>query len=394
MEDTASPPSPPAGIEAETHETDSRCRRLARAQEACRHTEHLARAQIVSYVEEATGRGVRCAEQAQNLKLSERTLRYWKQKADDPPSARGRTPGVCPPGVRRAVRGLLRITGPAIGLPAFRALFPDVPRCQLADRLERFRLAWRRKFVRHGMQLTWTRPGTVWAMDFSKARHLIDGQFCWIFAVRDLASHRQLIWQPVSTQTAEEILPILRDLAERYGAPLVLKSDNGAAFIASLTQLALTNLAVVQLFSPPACPQYNGELERSNGTLKDSTHAQALLEGHPSSWTSHNLDQARCLANNCSRPWGPTGPTPEEAWNARTPISADERAWFLALLEQHRVPARHEVGCEGIAELNHYAKSEIDRLGLGCRVWQYSVRNGNWANLCIRTLMYFSQAVD
>ena len=161
-----------------------------------------------------------------------------------------------------------------------------------------------------------------------------------------------------------EILPILRDLAERYGAPLVLKSDNGSAFIASLTQLALTNLAVVQLFSPPACPQYNGELERSNGTLKDSTHAQALLEGHPSRWTSHNLDQARCLANNCSRPWGPTGPTPQEAWNARTPITAEERARFLELLEQHRVPARHEVGCDGIEELNHYAKSEIDRLAI------------------------------
>ena len=77
------------------------------------------------------------------------------------------------------------------------------------------------------------------------------------------------------------------------GAPLVLKSDNGSAFIASLTQLALTGPAVVQLSCLRPAPEYNnGELEPSNGTLKDSTHCAALWEGHPSRWTSHNLDRS------------------------------------------------------------------------------------------------------
>jgi len=73
----------------------------------------------------------------------------------------------------------------------------------------------------------------------------------------------------------------LKKPVEEHGPPLVLKSDNGSAFIAHLTQEAMLRAVVAQLFSPPKPPEYNGPLERSNGVLKTYTHQHALQEGHP-----------------------------------------------------------------------------------------------------------------
>jgi hypothetical protein len=78
-------------------------------------------------------------------------------------------------------------------------------------------------------------------MDFSESPFLINQQYRYIFSVRDLASGFQLAWQPVASQTAEEVIPILRRLVQQHGAPLVLKSDNGSAFIAELLGEAMIN---------------------------------------------------------------------------------------------------------------------------------------------------------
>jgi hypothetical protein len=54
---------------------------------------------------------------------------------------------------------------------------------------------------------------TVWAMDFTKAKHPIDGIYPYLFAVRDLASGLQLTWRPVpdleaATAQAEGMAPL------------------------------------------------------------------------------------------------------------------------------------------------------------------------------------------
>ncbi len=102
-------------------------------------------------------------------------------------------------------------------------------------------------------------------------------------------------------------MPLLQWLFAEHGPPLVLKSDNGSAFIAHLMRDAMLEAVVAQLFSPPKHPEYNGTLERSNGTLKTYTHQHAIQEGHPFRWTSEDLEHARQLANTISRPWGCKG---------------------------------------------------------------------------------------
>lgn len=240
------------------------------------------------------------------------------------------------------LRLLHETAGPAVGLSALRAWFPDLPRCVLAELLARYRRLWRRRWQQRGWQLDWRRPGAVWAMDFSASPRLIDGRFEVVFAVRDLGSRCQLAWQAVAGERADDVLPVLAALMAEHGPPLVLKSDNGSAFISAALQELLETIGVVPLFSPPRRPQYNGGLERSNGTLKTYTHLHASRCGRGEAWTAADLEAARRLACALPRPWGWQGPSPQEAWDAREPLGdADRSAWAAELRRQ-----RAEVSAE------------------------------------------------
>jgi transposase InsO family protein len=216
----------------------------------------------------------------------------------------------------------------------------------------------------HGFQLTWHHAGRVWARDFTQPLHPIDGTFPYVLAIRDLASHYQLAWCPVRGETADDVQPVLRALFAEHGPALVLKNDNGSGFIAASTQDTLSTAGVIQLLSPPARPQYNGALERSNGVLKTYTHQHAQSAGHPFRWTSDDLEHARRLANTMSRPWGADGPSPEQAWNQRSPITDDQRQTFALALTERRAWAAEELGLDLAADLDRSDRARLDRLAL------------------------------
>lgn len=234
----------------------------------------------------------------------------------------------------------------------------------LENLLRRYRRVWRQRYCPFGLRLIWHKAGRVWAMDFSKAAYPIDGLYTHIFSVRDLASHYQLVWQPVDGERADEVLRILTQLFDQYGRPLVVKNDNGPAFLAEVLRLAMGEQHVSQLFSPAGRPSYNGGLERSNGVNKMYTGQHAMSQGHPFQWLSADLEAARNLANDISRPWDAHGPTPREAWEARTPLSDQERTQFVEKLSEQRQTAATELGIELAMPLNHKDRSRLDRHAL------------------------------
>jgi hypothetical protein len=173
-----------------------------------------------------------------------------------------------------------------------------------------------------------------------------------------------LAWRPVRGERAEDVLPVLRVLFAEHGPPLVLKSDNGSAFIAGVLHDLLGEADVAQLFSPVRRPQYNGALERSNGMLKTYTHHHAVCAGHPFRWTSDDVEHARQLANTISRPWGDGGPSPEQAWNLRSPIPTEKRQAFAAALGERRAWAARELDLDPAAELSVADRARLDRLAI------------------------------
>ena len=346
--------------------TDPRVRRADRKQRGQRQREQRLRRGRVEGARKLVASGATWRGAAACLDVSERTLRHWRSRqrlgvTSNKP--RGRPVLATTVGERHEVfRFLEGVTGPMIGLPTLGALFPQVPRVVLSAMLIRYRRWWRNKHAVHGHRLTWHLPGTVWAMDFTKTQHPIDGITQIIFTVRDLASHYHLCWVPVADEKAETVIPILHGLFDRHGPPLVLKSDNGSAFIAENALEMLRDWCVLALFSPPRLPKYNGALERSNTTLKVYTHTSAVSDGHPFRWTSDNLAQAVIVANEFTRPWGAKGETPAERWRSRAAISGDERLQILDLVQQQRPVAHDDLGFGD--ELSASDRRAVDRMAI------------------------------
>src|SRR5262249_10823078 len=133
--------------------------------------------------------------------------------------------------VRQDVLLIFTLMGPSVGLPTLQEIFPDVARSQLVELQRRYRFACmkNRRVSLHA--LNWTRPGAVWATDFSESPFRIDGAYDRLFAVTDLASRKKLEALPVTNEDATTARHSLEALFLQHGAPLVLKADNGSAFV-------------------------------------------------------------------------------------------------------------------------------------------------------------------
>jgi hypothetical protein len=240
-----------------------------------------------------------------------------------------------------------------------------MPRSELEDILRRFRRVWQYQNQRLIHRLRWHHPGTVWAADHVQPKRAIDGKYPYAISVRDLASHYQLAWEPVTDVGAETTIAILASLFWEHGPPLVFKSDNGPGFIAEDTRKLLDQWGILHLRNPRLTPQYNGSCEAANGSQKKITHDQAALSGHPGRWASEDLRRARLIRNRLGRPWGHRGPTPEQAWQTRRPITAVERSKLNTTVDRYREEERTQRGIPDEAVLSNAAQASVDRVAIG-----------------------------
>jgi transposase InsO family protein len=374
--------TPPAACAAPAPvlDADTHLQRLAGLQEASaaasppprdpawqrprRELEQQVRAEVAAFVGQLRAAGVAAGVAAALLGVPARTLRLWHSRRDAalrPAPLRGRPHVRCLAAEADLVLGFWHSHGPHIGLPSLRATFPALPRAELEDLLTCYRHLWLVTHPRLRCELHWPVPGTVWAMDFTEVSPAIDGQYPYVLAVRDLASGMQLSWQPVRDLSVDAVLPELTLLFTVYGAPLVLKSDNGSAFRAERLKALLRCFEVWPLYSPPGKPWYNGAIEASIGSLKTRTQFEALRRGHDDSWTSADLERAREQANTMARPRGAAGPTPVEAWERRRPLSSTERERFSVTVKSLEEEKRRQEGRGMEVELDHYERAALHR---------------------------------
>ncbi len=254
----------------------------AQRQEPRRQRERLVRQQAASLCDELGSAGFSAPRIARQIGLAPRTLAHWcRRLQQDELNARlrGRPPKQSDFHDRHEVLEVFHEVGPHVGLPTLRAAFPTLPRGELIDLQAGYRQAYRATHRRSVETLEWTTPGRVWAMDHAQPPSPIDGDYPRVLAVRDLASGMQLAWLPVLDETAESTAAVLRLLFAQHVAPLVLKSDNGSAFISRLLYKLLGAWEVVPLFSPPQMPEYNGACEAGIGVLKVRTNSLAARGG-------------------------------------------------------------------------------------------------------------------
>jgi putative transposase len=331
------------------------------AQQPRRALERLVRQRVVDFADVQVQRGSTLRLAAAALGIAQRTLRHWYRTCEHAvPLGRPLTPVAA--ASQLAVRTWIDDVGPGVGVPSLRRQFADLPRAVLDQLVKDYRQAWREENRRLLHVLTWQRPGTVWAMDFAKAPCVIDGRYRYLLAVRDLASGQQLLWQPVMAPTAAVVLDELALLFALHGAPWLLKTDNGSAFIADELRWYLHRCAVAQLFSPPYTPAYNGAIEASIGSLKTRTELYSAAAGHPGIWTGADLTAALEQANTQSRPRRLGGRTPQEVWQARSPLCPQQQAQFRERVEEERRRERQARGWSEHAPLTRTQQASVDRL--------------------------------
>jgi transposase InsO family protein len=339
-------------------------RRDRDAQREQRQRERLVRAETAALVSAWQEQGVPKREIADLLDCPARTLRHWQHQFQTgrlEATPLGRPHLHCTVNQSQAVIRFLHNHGPWVGMPTLTGAFGGLPAAELRDLLRVFRHLWVHEHPRERCVLQWHRPGTVWAMDFTKVAQPIDGIYPYVFAVRDLASGMQLAWRPVLDLEAATAQAELELLFTIHGAPLVLKSDNGSAFLAESTKNKLGRWQVMPLYSPPGQPGYNGAIEASIGSLKKRTQHAAYLAGHAGYWTSADLDHAREMANQIARPRGGHGPTPEQMWESRRPPTLDERTAFIAAARRQENHVRALDGIALEAPLDHYEQAAVHR---------------------------------
>jgi transposase InsO family protein len=305
-------------------------RRGAGHQRQRRNLERRVRKNAVAYGRWSVLRGGTMREAARVLTVSGRTLLEWEREWADErlrAEARGRKLERLRPDDRRWVIGLLVLLGPSVGVRPLRRCLSRVARGEIVDLQAR----WRRVYAKLNRvlvhRLTWTRAGSVWAVDHTRTPCLVDGDWSAALSVRDLSSGNTLGLIP-QDETAAAVNEALGRLISEHGEPLVLKADNGSAFIAEKTQSFLRGHGVHLLLSPPMTARYNGSVESGHRHLKAKAAHVAWLCGRPDDWTREDLEAARVLENALSIPRGHGSRSADDVWRDRVPIGADERDAF------------------------------------------------------------------
>jgi transposase InsO family protein len=305
-----------------------------------REAEAKARSDAARFVARAVAETVGPGEASGMLFLSESTTREWKRRWDEETleAARlGRPPRLYAPETVADIKRLMWVVGPCGSVDYVREQFPEMPRVVIEDIVRSFKRDLEDKRKAALLMCTWTKPGAVWAADWTEPDAPIDGgRYPKVLVVRDLASGDILLALPVERTSGQIAAFAMGCLFETHGAPLVLKTDNGPEFIEQDFVAFLKTHGVTHLLSPEYYPEYNGAVEAGNGALKARTMYHAARNGRLGFWTCDDVEAGRLQANETTRPRGAWGPSPEASWRSRERIGDEERRGFLDLVEKEK----------------------------------------------------------
>jgi hypothetical protein len=316
------------------------------------------RKRVLAFLRSCARKGVRVTVAAAQLWLKAATLRAWLKRWAKRwlRSARRGRPAQRGTAVQRAwAWGLIDRLGPFMGAEELWRRCSGISRREAKRLLDEYRRRYRERRRRIEYRLTWHRWGAVWAVDFTRAPCVVAGVSRYLVAVRDVAGREALTAQPVHAESACEALSVLHALFERHGAPLVLKMDNGSAFIAEAMQAFLEAHDVVPLYSPPRLPEYNGCVEAGNTWLKLDAQWSAMRHSRADAWAEEDLQHA--LARSLDRAALRKRSRPLD----RTPITAEERAEFLRELAGSRAAWQRRLELADYETLNRLDKAKLDR---------------------------------
>lgn len=125
----------------------------------------------------------------------------------------------------------------------------------------------------------WLVPGAAWAIDGTWLDQAVVGSGRRALVVVDLHSKKTLAVESVRGERAVDVERVLAELIAKHGAPLVLKLDNGSAFISERIAAFCRRHGITLMHSPIRRPSWNGTCEVSGRWAKRRAAAAARLRG-------------------------------------------------------------------------------------------------------------------
>ena len=167
----------------------------------------------------------------------------------------------------------------------------QISRRDLQAMMEAVRAEHRRQEAALSRRVEWKSPGRIWSMDemeLTGAELSLEGagfsKAYWL-QVRDLGSRYQ--FEPrlgLQHIPGETIARHLESLFKAFGAPLVLKRDNGGNLNHAAVDQVLAQYGVIPLNSPTYYPPYNGGIERAQQEFQMGVFCRLQRGLHPSHW--------------------------------------------------------------------------------------------------------------
>jgi transposase InsO family protein len=182
-------------------------------------------------------------------------------------------------GEQRRLLTVLHRACPRWGVPRLRAALPGLPRNSAAAYLRRLLRLARRRRQRWRHIVHWLVPGAVWAIDGTWLEQAVVGHGRRALVVVELNSKKTLAVVSVRGERAVDVERVLADLVAKHGAPLVLKLDNGSAFISDRVAAFCLRHGIRLMHSPVRRPSWNGTCEASGRWAKRRAEAAARLRG-------------------------------------------------------------------------------------------------------------------
>ena len=140
--------------------------------------------------------------------------------------------------------------------------------------------------------MRWHLPGAVWAIDGTWLQRIVPGLGRRALVVVELHSKKTICFQAVHGERGAAVVACLERLIACHGSPLVLKADNGPAFISAALAALCKRYGITLLHSPVRRPRFNGCCEVSGRWAKRRAVAAAARRGSPDQLCQADLDAA------------------------------------------------------------------------------------------------------
>lgn len=168
---------------------------------------------------------------------------------------------------------------PTWGLPRLRKEVAGLPKNATARYLRRVKRILTKRRRRNWRRLAWLVPNAVWAIDGTWLDRPVFGFTRRALVVVELCRRKLLALEPVPGERAAAVVALLRRLFALHGPPLVLKADNGSAFIAESVAELCREHGVALMHSPVRRPRWNGTCEVSGRWAKRRAEEAAERRG-------------------------------------------------------------------------------------------------------------------